>query len=567
MLYMGVSKEKYLSYMENLIRLTHMEPVDREAYLVLVRDICKDYNIAKAVTEFYPTPMMEQRGQGETFCDVDNGKGDKILMRLRIVTSSRAIILGTLYVEKDEPERDPDEIEQLDTLLRVVIGYVSRRRLIRKLEEFGFYDAEGYRNFRSYARYLDIANSENRLGGRIAFHIDLHNFSVVNHEIGRENGNTVIRNYYNMIEKAVGDTGIICRLGGDKFVGMFDRTVKRNLFELFAGVPVSYDEQGEKRINISASAGIYMIPNPFMLKTHGDVMDKIMMAATSAKRQSGGIVIYDDRMKSQKEHMRKVQSEFHEALKNEEFAVFYQPKVDIGTREIVGAEALCRWIKGGTIVPPMEFIPVLEMNTDICDLDFYMLDHVCSHIRKWMDEGRDVVRVSVNLSRKHLVDVDLLDHIISIIDKYNVPHEYIEIELTETTTDVLFRDLKRVVCGLQEQGIWTAVDDFGVGYSSLNLISEIPWNVLKVDKSFVPLSDEAVDSISNKMFKHVISLAHDLGLECVIEGVESIDQLEILRRNNCFIAQGYFFDRPIPLEEFESRLDRKVYPDEYKLAD
>ena len=201
------------------------------------------------------------------------------------------------------------------------------------------------------------------------------------------------------------------------------------------------------------------------------------------------------------------------------------------------------------------------MGTDICDLDFYMLDHVCSDIRRWLDEGKDVVRVSVNFSRKHMVDVDFLDHIIRIVDKHNVPHEYIEVELTETTTDVMFSDLKRVVCGLQEQGIWTAVDDFGVGFSSLNLIRDIPWNVLKIDKSFVPKDVDDVDSVPNKMFKHVISLALDLGLECVIEGVETLEQLEVLRRNNCNIAQGYFFDRPLPIEDFEQRLIQGVYPE------
>ena len=211
------------------------------------------------------------------------------------------------------------------------------------------------------------------------------------------------------------------------------------------------------------------------------------------------------------------------------------------------------------MVPPMEFIPILEMNTDICDLDFYMLNRVCADIRRWLDEGREVVRVSVNFSRKHLVSIDFLDRIIEIIDKHNVPHEYIEVELTETTTDVLFNDLKRVVCGLQQAGVWTAVDDFGVGYSSLNLIRDIPWNVLKIDKSFVPKNIEEEDSISNKMFKHVIALAHDIGLELVIEGVETVDQLEVLRLNNCEIAQGYFFDRPLPLKDFEDRLTQMVY--------
>jgi EAL domain-containing protein (putative c-di-GMP-specific phosphodiesterase class I) len=267
-------------------------------------------------------------------------------------------------------------------------------------------------------------------------------------------------------------------------------------------------------------------------------------------------------MKQEKDRMKKVQTDFRNALDKEEFQVYYHPKVDIETREITGAEALCRWLKQGKIVPPMEFIPILEINTDICDLDFYMLEHVCQHIRKWLDEGRNVVRVSVNFSRKHLMDVDLLDHIISVVDKYQVPHEYIEVELTETTTDVQFRDLKRVVSGLQEQGIWTAVDDFGMGYSSLNLICDIPWNVLKVDKSFVPKDMSDAGSIMNLMFKHVISLAQDIGLECVIEGVETIDQLDVLRENHVNIAQGYFFDRPLPLEEFESRLDRKIYPED-----
>ena len=267
-------------------------------------------------------------------------------------------------------------------------------------------------------------------------------------------------------------------------------------------------------------------------------------------------------MKAEKDRVKKVQTEYKKGLEKEEFLVYYQPKVDIVTRKLVGAEALCRWMKKGKIVPPMEFIPILEINNDICELDFYMLDHVCRDIRRWLDEGREVVRVSVNMSRKHLVDVDLLDHIMEIIDRNNVPHEYIEIELTETTTDVFFRDLKRVVSGLQEQGVWTAVDDFGMGYSSLNLIREIPWNVLKVDKNFVPKNTNDERSIDNLMFKHVISLAQDMGLECVIEGVETMDQLEVLRSNNCNIAQGYFFDRPLPKEEFEYRIDQQIYPEE-----
>ena len=265
-------------------------------------------------------------------------------------------------------------------------------------------------------------------------------------------------------------------------------------------------------------------------------------------------------MKSEREHVKKIQAEFRNGLEKEEFAVYYQPKVNVETREIIGCEALCRWIKDGIIVPPMEFIPILERNMYICDLDFYMLDHVCSHIRHWMDLGNEPIRASVNFSRKHLVNVDLVDHIISVIDKHNVPHEFVEIEFTETTTDVTFNDLKRVVCALQAQGVWSAVDDFGDGYSSHKLIREIPWDVLKIDKSIVPEELGDYNSLERKMFRHVIALAQDIGLKCVIEGVETKDQVEIMKKNNCLIAQGYYFDKPLPREEFEARVKRKVYP-------
>ena len=557
----NTSNEKYIDYLKRMVQVTHEIPYDRENYVQLIHEICDTYRLAKGDVAFYNTPLMEKKGEGDYFCDFDNGKGEHVLLRRRILSPTKAVIIGSLYTEAGDAERTPQELEELDTILNIILGFVGRQRLLRKLEEFGFSDIDGYLNFRAFARYLDIANSENRLGGKVAFHIDLHNYGIVNQEIGRQYGDKVLFTYYKMLGDAIGDTGVVIRLGGDKFIGIFDRSVKRNVFEIFSGVPVPYGEKGERRINVSAAAGVFMLPNPYMMKDYGDIMDKIMISGAIAKRQTGGsIVIYDDRMKSEREHMKRIQTGFRNSLAEEEFAVFYQPKVDIETRQIIGAEALCRWIKGGKIIPPMEFIPILEMNTDICDLDFYMLEHVCKHIRKWIDEGRDVVRVSVNFSRKHLVDVELLEHIISVIDKYDVPHEYIEIELTETTTDVFFKDLKRVVCGLQEQGVKTAVDDFGVGFSSLNLIRDIPWDVLKVDKSFVPKNDED-DTVKIIMFRHVIDLAHDIGLECVIEGVESLDQIEVLRKNHCNIAQGYFFDRPLPLEEFEDRLDRRIYPE------
>ena len=241
---------------------------------------------------------------------------------------------------------------------------------------------------------------------------------------------------------------------------------------------------------------------------------------------------------------------------NEEFKVFYQPKTQLNNYQLAGAEALCRWFRNGKVISPGEFIPVLEGSKAICTLDFYMLDHVCRDIRRWLDEGREAVKVSVNLSRLHLGDEDLLESILRIIDKYKVPHHFIEIELTETTTDVDYKELKKIVYGLREQDISTSVDDFGVGYSSLNLIREMPWNVLKIDKSFLPTQEEEdKDPSKVKMLRHIITMSQDLGLECIVEGVETAEQVKLLKDCKCYLAQGFYFDRPLPVKEFEQKLE------------
>lgn len=142
-----------------------------------------------------------------------------------------------------------------------------------------------------------------------------------------------------------------------------------------------------------------------------------------------------------------------------------------------------------------------------------------------------------------------------IIDKYKIPHEYIEIELTETTTDVSFRDLKRIVYGLQSQGISTAIDDFGIGYSSLNLLRELPWDILKIDKSFLVEKPDAPEQ-NHVMLKHIIAMAQEMGIRCIVEGVESPDQVRLLKENKCYYVQGFLFDKPLARDVFESRLSQ-----------
>lgn len=284
-----------------------------------------------------------------------------------------------------------------------------------------------------------------------------------------------------------------------------------------------------------------------------DLTEKAYLALQDARsRIYNNIVFYNDELQSSHQRARQIESIFKESLDHEEFVVYYQPKIQLNNYTIAGAEAVCRWRHDGELVMPEEFKPVLERSNDICILDFYVLERVCKDIRKWLDQGLNVVRVTVNFSRRHLGDDKLLDKILEIIDGNDVPHQYIEIELTETTTDVGFHDLQEIVNGLRGKGIYTSVDDFGVGYSSLNLIRQIPWDTVKIDKSFLP---DVSDTTSKQylMFSHLMSMLREMGLRCIVEGIETIEQVKMLKDNMCYLAQGSFFDEPLKADELETR--------------
>ncbi len=431
--------DRFAEFLERLIRTTHtVEDFDREKYVEVVKDICEYYGICKGVSEFYPSMSLERLGQGEVFCDYDNGEGEKVGLLIRVVSKTKAVVKGTLYIRADDDDFDEETSDKLSLLLSVILSFISFRRLQRVVEEFGFHDEMGFYNYRAFARYLNLQNEEGKLAGKLAFNADLHNFTLVNQEIGRLNGNLVLENYYNFITEIIGDEGIVCRLGGDKFVGIVTEDRRDRLFQAFEGEPIEFGDSAGRRVVVSASAGVFKLPNSFVLTSPGDIMDKIMLSCIIAKKNDSSVIMYDQSMNNMNERAKWVQRQFRDALVRDEFKAFYQPKVDITKGEVVGAEALCRWLHEGGIIPPLDFIPVLEQGMDICDLDFFMLDRACKDIRRWLDEGREVVKVSVNLSRKHLVDVDLLKHIMGIIDSNDVPHQYIEIELTETTTDVQF---------------------------------------------------------------------------------------------------------------------------------
>ena len=423
------------------------DQMDMELFKKKLYQLAEILHLSKGITRLYNNPLEEKLGAGETISGFDTGRGGKPVHTVRQETSLMSIAAMTVYMADDEPPLEEREFRRLDLVMRAAISAITRGKLQGIAHHMAFYDDQGFKNIRGFFRYLLWREDPNSFGGMSALNYNLRHFSLINDKLGRQGGDVVLMNHYKQVEKLVGERGMVVRLGGDSFVALCEGDNMPALLDYLTLGKVEYEEG--KTVNISCCAGIFNIPEGYAVRNPNDIMGKIIYAYRIA--QTGGhdhIVYHTEELVQGKEQAMRIQQQFPEALKNKEFHVFFQPKVNATTGEICGAEALCRWFKDGKIIPPLDFIPVLEQTSEICKLDFYVLDMVCGYIRKWLDEGRRVVRTSVNFSRKHMINDRLLDNILEIVDKHNVPHEFIEIELTETTTDVEFRDLQRIVSGL-----------------------------------------------------------------------------------------------------------------------
>lgn len=264
------------------------------------------------------------------------------------------------------------------------------------------------------------------------------------------------------------------------------------------------------------------------------------------------IVFFDVEMNKRRLWERKVEDDMDAALVNKEFKVYLQPKISTAQEALAGAEALVRWIHPQEgFIPPNRFIPIFERNGFILKLDDYMLEEIARQQAQWIKEGRKVVPISVNISRAHFAKEDLAEHICSIVDKYQVPHNVIELELTESAFFDDKQILLQTVKKLREAGFPVSMDDFGAGYSSLNSLKELQLDVLKIDADFFRGADAEERGLL--IVSEVIDLAKKLNMKIVAEGIESREQVDFLTEQECDLIQGYFFAKPMPIHEFEEK--------------
>ncbi len=258
---------------------------------------------------------------------------------------------------------------------------------------------------------------------------------------------------------------------------------------------------------------------------------------------------YDEEYRNEMVKNTQIELEMEQALKERQFVMYLQPKFDLESREIVGAEVLTRWnhpTKG--MIQPNDFIPLFEKNGFILKLDEYMWEEACKAIQGWRKTGRREFPVSVNVSRFHIKNRNIEQVLEKLLSKYDLSPGALSLEITETmffdNSDKLYYLLKR----LQEMGFRLEVDDFGSGYSSLNMLRNIPVDVIKIDKGFL---DDTLTSEKGKIvIRHTIAMAKELQLQIIAEGVETTEHVDFLRGSHCDVAQGFYFARPMPLEEF-----------------
>lgn len=540
---------------EFIIEGEKIEQYRDPAFNKILEPICKFLRISRISSAVFDSTCDSAIIKSAPHIYYDDGNADSTRVLKFTENNVRACKANYSFMQsKSGQDWSDEEFQQIEAFEKLIYMFCDRSYASTIAKDLSMFDND----LMIYPLTFFLATVKNlirqgRIGEFGGVYFNIKHFSSINDRFGRDCATNIMKQFIHGILEKILYEECICRVGGDNFVVLFKKDNLNIIKNYLSGMPITFND--EEAVTVTTTAGYYMIPEATESAT--DVMDRISTAYQLAKSvYKRPFLFYDDEIMQHQTHVKEIEMMFPSAIENEEFKVFYQPKTQLNNYQLAGAEALCRWFRNGKVISPGEFIPVLEGSKAICTLDFYMLDHVCRDIRRWLDEGREAVKVSVNLSRLHLGDEDLLESILRIIDKYKVPHHFIEIELTETTTDVDYKELKKIVYGLREQDISTSVDDFGVGYSSLNLIREMPWNVLKIDKSFLPTQEEENNDPSKvKMLRHIITMSQDLGLECIVEGVETAEQVKLLKDCKCYLAQGFYFDRPLPVKEFEQKLE------------
>ena len=385
--------------------------------------------------------------------------------------------------------------------------------------------------------------------------LDIERFKVINDLFGEEVGDRILRYFAAFFREMKLESGVYARIHSDRFI-MFYPSEGRNRERFIKSLKL-LASSFTLGYRVMLRFGVYVIDDRTIPVS--TMCDRATLALMKAKR--GGILDceeYDETMRHYIMTEQSIVNDMMEALQRGEFKVYMQPKYDAATERVVGAEALVRWIhpvRGE--ISPAEFIPVFEHNGFILKLDQFVWEETCRLLRKWINEDRNPPPVSVNVSRVDFYSTQLVNIIEKLVQKYHLPRELLELEITESAYTDNPQQIVRVVKELQQRGYKILMDDFGSGYSSLNMLKALPVDVLKLDLKF--LDDKNETGRGGNILNSVVRMAKWMHLPVVVEGVETRQQVDFLRTIGCDYIQGYYFSRPIPVEDYEHLLAQRTF--------
>lgn len=394
--------------------------------------------------------------------------------------------------------------------------------------------------------------------------IDLDNFKSINDTNGHNYGDHLLRVFSQLITSLFSEHGKVARIGGDEFVLLIHdfKTMDeiQNICNIIQHYLVSPFEILDKWIYVTASIGIATFPydssSPSELVNFAD----FAMFQSKLKGKNNYTFFRKD-ISDFYLRQSQIENELKNSITNKEFSIFYQPQINSNNNKITGVEALIRW-KNARLgnIPPSEFIPIAEKNGFIVKLGDWILNKVLSDVCIWQQQKFNFGTVSINISPIQIKESNFKEDLINTCTKYNISPNLLEIEITEGTLIEIYDDKIDTLNDIIKSGIHLAIDDFGTGYSSLNYLTNLPVNTLKIDKSFI---DNIKNDKNKAVIKSIVFLSNALNYKIVTEGVETKEQLDLLRDLGCHIIQGYYFSKPLPQSEFMKMLNKSKDWSEY----
>lgn len=470
--------------------------------------------------------------------------------------------IGQIYPELLSINPVRDESGKITHYVGIFSDISNQKDIEEKLSYLAHYDQlTGLHNRYSFYHQLEKNITNRKTSEMIAIlYIDLDRLKIVNDSLGHTIGDKLIKNCAERLGSVIQNKGFIARLGGDEFaVILRDLKDKKEAEILSRKINKELEIPfliGPHEIVSSCSIGISFYPLDG--KDTNEIIKNADIAMYKAKQLRKGTQIFKSYMKEIASNKMEIINQLHRAIERNELTIFYQPQIDIFDETVVGFEALLRWNNKnkGTILPD-EFLPLAEETGLIIPIGRWVLNTVSKQIKKWENNGLSDFRVAVNLSASQFVNEALISDLKHILFESMINPKHLELEITESISMYQFEAVNKILKEVSDLGIKIAIDDFGTGHSSLSYLKSYPVETLKIDRSFI--RNLSGDTEKASIVKAIINMAKELNLQVVAEGVETIAEIQFLKKLNCKYVQGNYYANPMPIEELEIFINDNGY--------